>query len=46
MDFLDNIALKSVIQNVMDVTMSMVYVNMDVTLVGKEATAMKVMNYM
>lgn len=46
MDFLDNIALKSVIQNVMDVTMSMVYVNMDVTLVGKGTTAMKVMNYM
>lgn len=46
MDFLDNIALKSVIQNVMDVTMSMVYVNMDVTLVGKDTSAMKVMNYM
>lgn len=46
MDFLDNIALKSVIQNVMDVTMSMVYVILDVTLVGKETTAMKVMNYM
>lgn len=46
MDFLDNIALKSVIQNVMDVTMSMVNVNMDVTLVGKETSAMKVMNYM
>lgn len=46
MDFLDNIALKSVIQNVMDVTMSMVYVILDVTLVGKENTAMKVMNYM
>lgn len=46
MDFLDNIALKSVIQNVMDVTMSTVYVILDVTLVGKETTAMKVMNNM
>lgn len=46
MDFLDNIALKSVIQNVMVVTMSMVYVILDVILAGKETTAMKVMNYM
>lgn len=46
MDFSDNIALKSVIQNVMVVTMSMVYVILDVILVGKETTAMKVMNYM
>lgn len=46
MDFLDKIALKSVIQNVMVVTMSMVYVILDVILVGKETTAMKVMNYM
>lgn len=45
MDFMDNIALKSVIQNVMDVTMSMVYVILDITLVGKETTAKKVMNY-